>query len=136
MGIILDASVIIAGERGLLDFASWIASRPDDQFSLSAITIAELWHGLERANDLRRPARAAYLESVVKALPVIPYTETIAYRHAAIWAALVKAGKMIEPHDLIVAATALQRGDAVATLNTRHFRDIPTLAVIEPAVTR
>jgi len=136
MGIILDASVIIAGERGLLDFVSWIASRPDDQFSLAAISIAELWHGLERADDLRRPRRAAYLASVVKTLPIIPYTETIAYRHAGIWAALVRSGKMIDPHDLIVAATALGRGDAVATLNGRHFREIPALVVIEPAVTR
>jgi tRNA(fMet)-specific endonuclease VapC len=136
MGIILDSSVIIAGERGLLDFQAWIGGRPQDQFALAAISIAELWHGLERADELRRPKRAAYLTAIVGTLPVIPYTQTIAYRHARIWAALVKAGKMIESHDLIVAATALERGDAVATLNARHFRDVTGLTVIEPSVSR
>jgi tRNA(fMet)-specific endonuclease VapC len=132
MGIILDASVIIAGERGLLDFQAWIASRSEDQFAIAAITVAELWHGLERADDLRRSKRAAYLALIVKSLPVVPYTESVAYRHAKIWSALRKAGKTIEAHDLIIAATALERGDAVATLNVRHFTDIAGLTVIDP----
>ena len=62
MGIILDSSVIIAGERGLLDFQSWILSRSDDHFAIAAITVAELWHGLERADDKNRARRSTYLE--------------------------------------------------------------------------
>jgi tRNA(fMet)-specific endonuclease VapC len=133
MGIILDSSVIIAGERGVLDFQSWIANRAEDTFAISAISVAELWHGLERADDQNRSRRAAYLHAIINTLPIIPYTETIAYRHAKIWAALVKKGKMIESHDLIIAATALVRGDAVATLNPRHFVDVDGLLVLNPA---
>jgi predicted nucleic acid-binding protein len=136
MGIILDSSVIIAGERGLLDFQTWIASRSQDHFAIAAITVAELWHGVHRADDLRRPKRAAFVSSILNALPIIPYTENIAFRHAAIWSALVNSGKLIESHDLILAATALERGDAVATLNARHFREVPDLIVVEPEVNR
>jgi predicted nucleic acid-binding protein len=39
---------------------------------------------------------------------------------------------MIGPHDLIVAATALQRRWAVATFNAREFRHVPGLEVIQP----
>ena len=39
---------------------------------------------------------------------------------------------MIGGYDLIVAATALERGSAVATFNKRHFEVVPGLKVIEP----
>jgi predicted nucleic acid-binding protein len=35
-------------------------------------------------------------------------------------------------YDLIVAATALERGSQVATFNCRHFDPVPGLTVIEP----
>ncbi|MCZ7639098.1 MAG: hypothetical protein M5U12_25435 [Verrucomicrobia bacterium] len=41
---------------------------------------------------------------------------------------------MIGPHDLIVAATALQRRRAVATFNAREFRHVRGLKVVEPRV--
>jgi len=45
MAIILDADVIIRGEKGTFDLSSWVGSRLDDQFEIAAITVAELWHG-------------------------------------------------------------------------------------------
>jgi len=48
--------------------------------------------------------------TIVAALPVIPYTEQTAYTHARLWADLQSAGKMIGAYDLIVAATAFERG--------------------------
>ena len=64
---------------------------------------------------------------------VIPYTEQTAYEHARLWARLQAAGTMIGHYDLIVAATALERGSAVATFNSRHFRLVPELEVVEPS---
>ena len=49
MAIILDADVIIRGEKGAFDLQRWVAARPDEQFEVAAITVAELWHGVERA---------------------------------------------------------------------------------------
>jgi predicted nucleic acid-binding protein len=40
---------------------------------------------------------------------------------------------MIGDYDLIVAATALERGSAVATFNKRHFSQVSGLKVIVPA---
>ena len=53
MAIILDADVIIRGEKGLFDFKGWVASRLEDQFEVAAVTVAELWHGVERAGGRR-----------------------------------------------------------------------------------
>ncbi|MGA2750090.1 MAG: PIN domain-containing protein [Verrucomicrobiota bacterium] len=132
MAIILDADVIIRGEKGTFDLQRWVASRPDEEFEVAAITVAELWHGVERAAGARRAERQQYLQTVFAALPVIPYTEQTAYEHARLWAEHESSGKMIGYYDLIVAATALERGSKVATFNQRHFAQVKGLTVIEP----
>ncbi|MGA3128487.1 MAG: PIN domain-containing protein [Candidatus Korobacteraceae bacterium] len=132
MAIILDADVVIRGEKGTFDFANWVASRPNDQFEIAAITVAELWHGVERATGSHKTKREHYLRTVLAALPIIAYTEQTAYEHARIWAALESSGKMIGFYDLIVGATALERGSDLATFNKRHFAQIRGLKVIEP----
>jgi len=132
MVIILDADVIIRGEKSVFDLANWVASLPNDQFEIAAITIAELWRGVERAVEPQKSKRQRYLESVVGALPIMPYTERTAYEHARIWAELQAAGKVIGSYDLIVAATALERGSHVATFNKRHFAQVKGLHIIEP----
>ena len=132
MAIILDADVVTRGEKGTFDLQNWVASRPNDQFEIAAITVAELWHGVERATGKHKDTRQHYLSAVLQSVPIIPYTEQTAYEHARIWAELEASGKMIGFYDLIVGATALERGSQVATYNKRHFAQIRGLSVIEP----
>jgi len=120
MAIILDADVVIRGEKGTFDLKRWVTSRPNDRFEIAATTIAELWQWNERP------------DAVLESLPSIPYTEQTGYEHARIWADLEVYGKMIGFDDLIVGATALERGSEVATFNRRHFGQISGLSVIEP----
>ena len=132
MAIILDADVVIRGERGSFDLQRWVESRPKEKIEMAAITVAELRHGLERATGTHRIARQRYLDAVLSSLSVVPYTEQTAYEHARIWADLEATGRMIGYYDLIVGATAMERGSAVATFNKRHFAQIKGLTVIEP----
>jgi tRNA(fMet)-specific endonuclease VapC len=132
MAIVLDADVVIRGERGTFDLKNWVASRPMERFEIAAITVAELWHGVERATGTHRIRRERYLNGILQSLPIIPYTEQTAYEHARIWAELEASGKMIGFYDLIVGATALERGSQVATFNNRHFAQIRGLSVVEP----
>ena len=132
MAIILDADVIIRGEKGAFDLQRWVASRPSDEFEVAAITVAELWHGVERAAGAHKARRLQYLQAVLAPLPIIPYTEQTAYEHARIWAELEAAGKMIGYYDLVVAATAMERGRELATFNVRHFGSVAGLSVLEP----
>lgn len=132
MAIILDADVIINGEKGVFDLQAWVASRADDQFEIAAVTVAELWHGVERTSGERKSKRQQHLQAILAVLPVIPYTEQTAYEHARIWAKLESSGEMIGFYDVIVAATALERGSSLATFNKRHFIGIAGLNIIEP----
>jgi predicted nucleic acid-binding protein len=132
MAIILDADVIIRGEKGSFDLTAWVASRSNDQFEVAAITVAELWHGIERAAGPHRVRRRRYLQAILDVLPVIAYTEQTAYEHARIWAELESTGKMIGYYNVIVAATALERGSNLASFNKRHFTLVKGLNIIEP----
>jgi tRNA(fMet)-specific endonuclease VapC len=132
MAIILDADVIIGGERGTFDLHAWLAALSDERFEVAAITVAELWHGVERASKPHRVKRQQYLETILAALPVIPYTEQTAYEHARVWGDLEASGKMIGYYDVIVAATALERGSSLATFNQRHFSQVRGLSLVHP----
>lgn len=127
----LDADVIIRGEKGSFDLKGWLEARSDDLFEVAAITVAELWHGVERAGAAQRSRRQRYLQRVLAPLPVVPYTEQTALEHARIWAQLEATGRMIGAYDLIVAATAIERGSEVATFNRRHFEVVPGLKLAE-----
>ena len=129
----LDADVIIRGEKGIFDLAAWMSEHETEGFEVAAITLAELWHGVERASGAHRSTRERYIRAILEELPKIPYTETMALEHARIWASLESSGQMIGDYDLIVAATAIGRGSAVATFNQRHFSRVPGLKVIVPA---
>ncbi len=132
MAIILDADVIIRGEKGAFDLERWVATRPNDQFEVAAITVAELWHGVERAVGAHRARRQQYLQTVLASLPILPYTELTAYEHARLWAELETRGQVIGFYDVIVAATAMEHGSDVATFNRRHFAQVKGLTVVEP----
>lgn len=132
MAIILDADLIIRGEKGTFDLAAWLSARPQESFAAAAITIAELWHGVERATGKRRSLRETYLQAVASALAVVPYTQSTALVHARLWAELESAGAMIGYYDIIVAATAIEQGCSVATFNQKHFQAVPGLTVIDP----
>ena len=65
MAIILDADVIVRGERRRFDLRKWVASRPNERFEVAAITVAELWHGVERATETHRTSREQYLKDIL-----------------------------------------------------------------------
>lgn len=132
MAIILDTEVIIRGEKGAFDLVAWLNSLASEQFEIAAITVAELWHGVERGDGVHRGARENYLKAILAVLPVIPYTEQTAYHHAQVWAQLQSSGKMIGPYDLTLAATALERDSQLATFNKRHFANVAGLKIVEP----
>ena len=127
----IDADVIIKGEKGAFDLRGWIATQ-SEQLEVAAITVAELWHGVERATILHRAKREHFIRTVLEGVHVVPYTQSTAFEHARLWAFAEASGRTIGPYDGIVAATALERGSTLATFNRRHFEHVEGLKVIEP----
>jgi tRNA(fMet)-specific endonuclease VapC len=132
MVILIDADVIIEAERGRFPLDQWMVSRPEDDFQCAAITIAEMWHGVERATAQYKRQRQLFLEALFSVLTPIEYTASTAREHARIWAQQERKGTMSGAHDLILAATALEHDAVVATFNKKHFSAIPGLKLLVP----
>jgi tRNA(fMet)-specific endonuclease VapC len=129
VGTLLDSSVLIRIERT----GSTLALADDEEVAIAAITASELLHGVHRADPQRRAQREAFVEHVLRILPVYPFSLESARVHARVWADMAAAGHLIGPHDLILAATALALGWSVATYNVSEFRQVPGLVVHAPA---
>jgi tRNA(fMet)-specific endonuclease VapC len=135
VGILIDASVLVARERGGdgggNGLEARVAGREDEPFFLSVITVSELLHGVHRAGDdrVRRAKRSAFVEAVIDRFPLLAMDLPTARAHAELWADLAAAGRLIGAHDLWLAATAVAHDLTLATLNVREFRRVPGLAV-------
>jgi len=130
MGVLIDATVPIAWERGGVDVGARIAGREDEPFYLSVITASELLYGVHWAADSgMRARRTAFVEGVLARFPLLSIDLATARLHAELWAQLAGQGRMIGAHDLWLAATAVAHSLSLATANVREFERVPGLVV-------
>ena len=130
MGVMVDSSVLIYCERQNLrtQFASPLEN---EGMFISAITVSELYLGVFRADtEVRRQKRTAFVSRVIGDSTVLDFNLAIAHRPAEIGAGLRQAGRIIGPHDLIIAATALAKDLEVITRDERSFPRIAEVRLV------
>ena len=66
MAISLDADVIIGGEKKTFDLETWLDQNSSEEFAIASITVAELWHGVERAKTAKQRAAMENFEMCQK----------------------------------------------------------------------
>jgi len=130
LGVIFDTSEIIAIERNRQDAETLIAGREHELFGISVMSVAELLHGVERADTAaRKIKRQAFVEKVIEIFPVFPFDTTTARIYAKLWATVSGKGISVGAHDLMIAATAIALDYTVVTANMRDFGRIDGLKV-------
>jgi tRNA(fMet)-specific endonuclease VapC len=130
MAVLIDASILIEAERGRLDLEPHVERRHDEESFVSVITASELLQGVHRSTSANvRAKRSAFVEGVLERFPLLSVDVACARAHAQVWAELRKAGLMIGPHDLWLAATCLAHGLTMVTANLREFERVPGLTV-------
>jgi len=133
--LILDSSVIIAAERKRQTVEELLTligqTFGEIEIAISAVTVAELAHGVFRANTPElRLRRRAFLDELKKHVPVHPVTDSTAEIAGQLSGEQAAKGMTLPADDLLIGASAIEQGYAVATLNARHFQKIPGLQVI------
>jgi predicted nucleic acid-binding protein len=127
MATLIDSSLLIATERGKLNFDELAG---EEEVAISAVTASELLHGVHRAKtSAQRHRRQAFVEGLVAQLPVIAFDLIVARVHASLWADLAARGAAVGERDLMIGATAIAKGYGVATCDERSFPKIPGLKV-------
>lgn len=137
MGVILDSSILIAGERRKQSLASVLerieVACGTTTAALSAITAVELTHGIYRAKaDADRQRRQIFVEEIFRTVAVYPLTLEVARLAGRIHGEQMGQGNSIDFPDLLIGATALHLGFDLVTLNMKHFQAIPGLKVVSP----
>ena len=135
LGVLLDSGVVIEAERQRLNVARFlkhISTRIGErEAARCSITVAELAHGVHRAETPeRRQVRRAFLDDLKSTVPIYPITGEPGKLVGKINAESSPRGITIPFDDLLIGASALERGYAIAIRNPRHFQWIPGLNVI------
>jgi predicted nucleic acid-binding protein len=124
--IILDTNVVSELMRPVPNdrVREWISGRRADELSTTAITVAEIGHGIERLPDGRRKAAlltaAADLFAVFGDL-VQPFDARAAAWFGPVMVRRAGAGLPIEGFDAQIASICRAHGAALATRNVKDF---------------
>lgn len=86
-----------------------------------SIVAAEIFYGARRIEAEERAW------ALLRPFPIHAFTLEMASRGSAIVRELMKTNRIQELRDIMIAATALDLGLPVATLNRSHFEKIPEL---------
>ena len=124
-GLILDSTVVVAAERVGLTANQMVEGlgAGGTVVAVSVITVLELAHGVARANtEARQRTRQRFLDDLLAGMTVRPVTIPVALRAGKIDGLLQAQGIRVPMGDLLIGATALELGYAVATHNTRRSR--------------
>src|SRR5262245_1590417 len=106
MGLVLDASVLIAAERQAKPIGD-VLLEIEQQYGeteviLSSITVLEMEHGFHRADTPERAKRRRdYLDTVFAAIPTEPFTKEMAQLAAGVDAKAKKSATVIPFADLL-----------------------------------
>lgn len=132
MGLLIDSTVFIHAERNRQTpetLLRHIVERFGDvELALSVMSAGELLHGCWRADaPARRAQREEFVKAILAAVPVIPITLPIMRIFGGLDAQLAATGARLPTSGLLIACTALSRGDEIATGNRRHYDRVPGL---------
>ena len=94
--------------------------------TFSLITRYEVLRGLRAKNAL---VQITAFESLCGVSEVLPLTDAVVQRAAAIYGDLHQRGQLIGDADILIAATAMENGLVCVTNNENHFKRIPNLAL-------
>lgn len=135
MGLIVDSNILIEAERRGDALAQAIRRireiHGEQQFALSAISVIELTHGIDRGRFPEyRERRRVLVDEVCRDLTIYPVTLEIAQLAGRIEGEQAEMGFAIPFEDLVIGATALYLGFDVLTHNVKHFQLIPGLNTV------
>ena len=98
-----------------------------DQMSISSITLAELFHGVEKSTRPEHNLRQ--MEDFISRLEILEYGIKAAGHYGGIRATLEKLGTPIGINDLHIAGHARSEGLILVTNNVREFERVEALRI-------
>ncbi len=125
-GIVLDTDVLVANLRGK---SSSIRNLESENLATTIVNAFELFHGAYKSKQASTNLSAT--KGMLGSLELLGLDIPAAERAGETLSDLQKSGESIEIRDLLVGCIAREKGYSVLTFNTRHFRRIRNLRVLD-----
>lgn len=128
----LDTNTCIAlvnQEANFLRVARHLDTVERAQVLVSAVTVGELAYGVARS--ARRSANDGKLDRFLAEFEIAAFDEEAARTYGDVRQELASRGQTIGPLDTMIAGHALAAGATVVTNNTREFRRVARLKVVD-----
>ncbi len=106
--------------------AQRIAAVGEDRVCTSIIVAAELRYCAAKKGSARLFQQ---LEAVLSVLETVPFEAPADAAYGVLRAELERAGRLIGPNDLLIAAQVHALGDALVTANENEFGRVPGLLI-------
>lgn len=127
MKYMLDTNICIYAQKGISAVIERMRDETHNGLAISAITLAELRHGIEGSNAYDKNVQR--LNGLLNIVDVIPFDGRAAAHYGQIAAYLRKNGMPIGTMDMLIAAHARSLGLTVVTNNIREFERVPDLKI-------
>ncbi len=124
---LLDTNVIIALLRDRSPRLRDRLTAESGRVAVSAISVAELYYGIERSSDPTTTRIAT--DGLLPLTTVLPLDRAAAEHSGEIRASPAQAGTPIGGYGLLIAGQARSAGMTVVTNNLREFTRVPGLLV-------
>jgi predicted nucleic acid-binding protein len=119
--ILVDTDVLVNHLRGHEPTREWLeAARLAGPLAISVVSIAELTGGM-------RGGERQAVWRLLSALQAVGVSELVARRAGELMRAHRRSNRGIALGDYLIAATALELGAELATMNVKHFPAFPGL---------
>ena len=105
-----------------------IRSHKPTDLSISTITLAEIYYGIEKS-PVRKKERRNKIERICSQLEIHPFDDLAARKYSIIRTQLEKDGEVISERDLQIASIAMANKLIVVTHNVKEFKRIGNLDV-------
>ena len=128
MRILIDTSLLVAGERRNFDLGEWVVAARHEVFICDA-TVAEYLAGRPRKDAGKQQRWQNYWESFVSQLESVPLDHQVCEKSGELLAEARRAGKTIPLGDGLHAAVAALEDLTVATIDVDHFKALGVRAV-------
>lgn len=130
---LLDTNIVSYWMRGDPTVIARLKDRAPSELSLSTITLAEIWYGIEKS-PVKKKERRMKIENIRSLLNIYPFDEAAAESYAVICAQLEGKGMKISERDTQIAAIAVANRLTIVTHNMEEFGRIEILPVEDWAV--
>jgi tRNA(fMet)-specific endonuclease VapC len=125
---LLDTDIVSYWMRGHQPLLDRIKSHSPRDLSIAAITLAEIYYGIEKS-PARKKERRVKIEQIRSILEIHPFDESAPAKYGVIRAQLEKKGLAISERDLQIASIAAANRLCVVTHNTKEFYRVEKLKV-------